>query len=193
MPSCGATASMRSIPDLLSSPRAQLWSSVKNIDHSEGCLHPHSTCILRTVNINQYYWDAVTWGTVKSFKLLGFLQNIKAGRDVSSWVSEAFPVPLKIKGDMMQNSSIGTSGVGRSSMPMQHSPSTLRASYSEQYCPFMLQEYKKIYIYFNSQDSITQMETKKRSIHYLVHNFWLKRLKKYHWWMFIEVSCLYKM
>ncbi len=47
---------------------------------------------------------------------------------------------------MMQNSSIGTSGVGRSSMPMQHSPSTLQVSYSEQYCHFMLQEYKK-YIY----------------------------------------------
>lgn len=91
--SCGATASMRPIPDLLSSPRAQLCSSMKNIDHIEGCLHPHSTCILRTVNINQYYWDAVTWGTVKLFKLLGFVKNIKAGRDVSSWVSEAFPVP----------------------------------------------------------------------------------------------------
>lgn len=149
---------MRPILDLLSSPRAQLCSFMKNIDHSEGCLHPHSTCILRTVNINQYYWDAVTWGTVKSFKLLGFLKNIKAGRDVSSWVSEAFPVPLKTKGDMMQNSCIGTSWAGRSSMPMQHSPGTLQASYGEQYCHFMLQKKKKERF---SLDSITQMDTKK--------------------------------
>lgn len=95
---------MRPSPDLSSTPRAQLCSSMKNIDHSEGCLHPHSTCTLRTVNINQYYWDTVTWGTVKSLKLLGFLKNIKAGRDVSSWVSEAFPAPLKTKGDVKKNS-----------------------------------------------------------------------------------------
>lgn len=126
-------------PWSLFSPRAQLCSSMKNIDHSEDCLHPLLTCVLRTVNINQYYWDGVTWGTVKSFKLIGFLKNIKAGRDVSSWVFEAFPVPLKTK-DMMQKSRIGTSWVGRSSMPMQHSPSRLQSSYGEQYCPFMLQE-----------------------------------------------------
>lgn len=162
---------MRPILDLLSSPRAQLCSFMKNIDHSEGCLHPHSTCILRTVNINQYYWDAVTWGTVKSFKLLGFLKNIKAGRDVSSWVSEAFPVPLKTKGDMMQNSCIGTSWAGRSSMPMQHSPGTLQASYGEQYCHFMLQKKKKkIFFGFNNPNG-----HKKSSIHNLVYNFWLKK------------------
>lgn len=106
-------------------------------------LHPHSTCTLRTVNINQYYWDTVTWGTVKSLKLLGFLKNIKAGRDVSSWVSEAFPAPLKTKGDVKKNSCIGISWAGRSSMPMQHSPSSLQAADGEQYCHLMLQDFKK--------------------------------------------------
>lgn len=143
---------MRPIPDLSSTPRAQLCSSMKNIDHSEGCLHPHSTCTLRTVNINQYYWDTVTWGTVKSLKLLGFLKNIKAGRDVSSWVSEAFPAPLKTKGDVKKN--IGTSWAGRSSMPMQHSPSSLQAADGEQYCHLMLQDLKK--------NCITQTDHKKQ-------------------------------
>lgn len=168
---------MRPILDLLSSPRAQLCSFMKNIDHSEGCLHPHSTCILRTVNINQYYWDAVTWGTVKSFKLLGFLKNIKAGRDVSSWVSEAFPVPLKTKGDMMQNSCIGTSWAGRSSMPMQHSPGHITGilwwTILSFYAPG--KKKRKIFFGFNNPNG-----HKKSSIHNLVYNFWLKKkmLKK---------------
>lgn len=169
---------MRPILDLLSSPRAQLCSFMKNIDHSEGCLHPHSTCILRTVNINQYYWDAVTWGTVKSFKLLGFLKNIKAGRDVSSWVSEAFPVPLKTKGDMMQNSCIGTSWAGRSSMPMQHSPGHITGilwwTILSFYAPGKKKK-RKIFFGFNNPNG-----HKKSSIHNLVYNFWLKKkmLKK---------------
>lgn len=156
LPSCGATASLRPIPDL--SSRAQLCSSMKNIDRSEGCLHPHSTCILRTVNINQYYWDTVTWGTVKSLKLLGFLKNIKAGRDVSSWVSEAFPAPLKTKGDVKKNSC----WAGRSSMPMQHSSSSLQAADGEQYCHLMLQHLpkKKNYFHYLVYEKITLCSSK---------------------------------
>lgn len=66
------------------------------------------------------------------FKSSGFWRKSRLG--------ETFPLEFlkhslflwKKKRDVMQNSCIGTSWVGQSSMPMQHSQSTSQASYGEQ-------------------------------------------------------------